>query len=70
MSTQKDVTITIRPAGNNVYTLSPFPFAFSGGEFAFGGRHIAPVHGGGNGGWPAVLRQTPTVWENLRLVAG
>ena len=70
MSAQKDVTITIRPAGPNVYSLSPFPFAANASEFAFGGRTVEPGLGGAKGGWPAALKQAPTVWERFQLVAG
>ena len=70
MNTQQDVTITIRPVETNVYALSPFPFASSGAEFAFAGRRVEPGRGGAKGGWPAALKQSPTVWEHLHLVAG
>jgi len=69
MSTQKDTAIKIRPVGNNVYTLSPFPLASNGSEFAFAGRAVTPGMGNTKGGWPAALKQAPTVWERFRLVA-
>jgi hypothetical protein len=70
MSTERDVAITIRPAGDNTYALSPFPFAASGAEFAFGGRRVTPASGDTPGGWSAALKQAPTVWERFQLVAG
>jgi hypothetical protein len=69
VSSDEDVTVTIRPAGDKTYSLSPFPFASQGGEFAFCGRHITSVDGDKEGGWPAALKQLPTEWECFRLVA-
>jgi hypothetical protein len=70
MSRTKDVSVTIRPAGGNVYQLSPFPFAPKASEFAFCGRRIAAGDGDRPGGWPAALRELPTEWEHFRLQAG
>jgi hypothetical protein len=70
VSSQQDVTVTIRPVGDRTYALSPFPFAAEGSEFAFAGRLIVPEDGRREGGWPAALRQLPTQWENFRLIAG
>jgi len=69
VSHEEDVTVTIRPAGENTYSLSPFPFATESGEFAFCGRRITPADGNKLGGWPAALKQLPTEWEYFRLVA-
>jgi hypothetical protein len=69
LSKEQDVTITIRPTGNNNYLLSPFPLASPGAEFAFCGRRINPSDGNMLGGWPAALKQLPTEWENFRLLA-
>ena len=70
LSPEQNVTVTIRPAGENAYSLSPFPFAAGGAEFAFWGRRITRADGERPGGWPAALRQLPTEWERFRLVAG
>lgn len=69
MTSEKDIAITIRPAGQNTYSLSPFPFAAEGGEFAFSGRPVTPESGKRAGGWAAALRQIPTEWEHFQLVA-
>jgi hypothetical protein len=66
---QDDATVIIRPRAPGVYELSPYPFAADGAEFAFAGRPIAPQQHRNNGGWPAVLNETPTRWERFRLVA-
>jgi hypothetical protein len=68
LGTEKDTTVTIRPQEPGVYALSPFPFAASGAEFAFGGRYITPQERNANRGWPAVLAKAPTEWERFRLV--
>jgi len=68
VNTQNDTAVTIRPQGPGVYALSPFPFAASGAEFAFGGRHIRPHENEANGGWPQVLKKAPTEWEHFKLV--
>lgn len=69
LDAEHDASITIRPREPGVYALSPFPFATDGAEFAFAGRLIEPHQHEARGGWPAVLRQSPTQWERLRLVA-
>jgi len=68
LSAGEDVEVTIEPREPGVYRLSPYPFAAEGGEFACAGRVIAPGRHAREGGWPAVLRQAPTVWERFRLV--
>jgi hypothetical protein len=70
VSEKEDVSITIRPASDGTYMLSPFPFATSGAEYAFAGRPIEQRMGSEDGGWPAALKRAPTVWERIRLVAG
>jgi hypothetical protein len=65
----RDVSVTIKPVGENRYSLSPFPFAAGGGEFAFCGRRVRASDGNRPGGWPAALRELPTEWEHFRLVA-
>jgi hypothetical protein len=68
LSASEDTTITVRPKQPGVYTLSPWPFASQGGEFAYAGRHISPGQHEQQGGWPNVLHEAPTVWERFRLV--
>ena len=70
MSSERDATVSVRPAGGAVYALSPFPFAADGAEFGFAGRPISPGQHHVEGGWPAVLRETPTEWETFSLVEG
>lgn len=67
---KEDVTVVIRPRGSGVYALSPYPLAANRGEFAFAGRRILPRQHEKHGGWPAVLKETPTEWECFRLEAG
>jgi Protein of unknown function (DUF3891) len=64
-----DTTVTIEPRGSGVYSLSPYPFAASGAEFAYAGRRLAPRDPGANGSWQRLLSETPTEWEQFRLVA-
>ncbi len=68
VNADEDVTVTIRPHASGVYALSPFPFAPDAAEFAFAGRRVTPREKETNGGWPAVLKRTPTEWERFRLV--
>jgi hypothetical protein len=70
LSAQQDVTVTIRPAGQNTYNLSPFPLSADGAEFAYCGRRVSPSDGNREGGWSAALKQLPTEWESFRLIAG
>lgn len=64
----EDANVTIRPRSSGVYEVSPYPFAASAAEFAFAGRLIEPGQYQKGGGWPSVLRQSPTQWERFRLV--
>jgi len=66
---REEATIIVRPRAPGVYEVAPFPFTTEG-EFAFAGRRIVPRQHEANGGWPAVLKHTPTEWECFRLVAG
>jgi Protein of unknown function (DUF3891) len=66
---REDVTITVRPAGDGVYSLSPYPFAAEGASFAYAGRPIAPGQQDRGGRWTGALAAAPTVWETFRLVA-
>jgi hypothetical protein len=69
LDAREDVAVIIRPRGDGVYALAPFPFAASGAEFAFAGRMISPGQHETGGGWPAALRAAPTRWERFTLVA-
>jgi hypothetical protein len=69
LNAQRDTTVIIRPQGTGVYALSPYPFASSGAEFAFGGRPIEPGQCTTGGGWAEVLRKVPTQWERFFLTA-
>lgn len=69
-SRERDATVTLRPKGDGVYELSPFPFIAPGGMFAFASRPITPGQHETDGGWAAILRRTPIEWETFRLVAG
>jgi Protein of unknown function (DUF3891) len=69
MSGQEDTKVKMRPRGEGVYELSPYPLAAKA-EFAYAGRRIRPRQHEVSGDWTAVLREAPTVWETFRLVAG
>jgi hypothetical protein len=66
---QRDVTISIRPRGPEIYEISPYPFAANRAEFAYPGRYIAPRGRDSEDDWSTVLKQTPTQWECFQLVA-
>ena len=68
LTAREDANVTIRPRSTGVYEVSPYPFAASAAEFAFAGRRIEPGQYQKGGGWPSVLRQSPTQWERFRLV--
>jgi Protein of unknown function (DUF3891) len=70
ISAEEDAAVTIRPRGDGVYALSPFPFAASGAAFAYAGRLIEPGAHDKPGGWPAALKTAPTRWENVTFVDG
>jgi hypothetical protein len=69
LNAREDVGVTIRPLRPGTYELSPYPFSADGAEFAFAGRVITPGQHRANGGWSAVMKETPTQWESFRLVS-
>jgi hypothetical protein len=69
LNAQQDATVVVRPQATGVYALSPYPFASSGAEFAFGGRPIKPGQHSAGDGWAEVLRAVPTEWERFCLTA-
>jgi hypothetical protein len=69
LTERDDVTITVRPAGEGVYSLSPYPLAADGASFAYAGRPIAPGQRDREGGWTDTLIKAPTIWEKFRLIA-
>lgn len=70
LSEDQDISVTIRPVGDNTYALSPFPLRTQGAEFGFSGRRIVAADGARRGGWPAALAELPTEWETFRLIPG
>jgi len=70
LDAHEDTEVTIRPREPGVYDLAPFPFAPHAAEFAYAGRRIKAHEDETGGGWPKVLKETPTEWENFRLVPG
>jgi hypothetical protein len=69
LNAQQDVSVMVRPHEPGVYEVSPYPFAANAAEFAFAGRIIEPRQHQKGGGWPSILRESPTQWESFRLVA-
>jgi Protein of unknown function (DUF3891) len=69
ISAHEDVTLTIRPRGEGVYSLSPYPFTAEGAVFAYAGRLIEPGRQDVGGSWTNTLAKAPTVWESFRLIA-
>jgi hypothetical protein len=69
LNAREDVTITVRPTGDGVYSLSPYPFAAENASFAYAGRPIAPGQQDSGGHWTGALAAAATVWETFRLVA-
>ena len=69
-NTTEDETVTIRPRERGIYELSPWPFTAAKPEFAYAGRLIEPRQHEHDGGWPAVLKRAPTLWERFHLTAG
>lgn len=60
-----DETIAVRPEGDGVYGVSPYPFAEDGLEVSFTGRYMTPGAAGGS----ADLAALPTAGQTIRLVA-
>jgi hypothetical protein len=64
---ETDVEITINPVSENVYALTPFPFATSGSEFGFGGIRVTEDTSETTS-FKTLLRQAPAEWEVVKLV--
>ena len=70
-SAEEDATVTMRPLGDGVYSLSPFPFAGDVLEATCQGRYLAPLPDGEPpGDLGAVLRSLPPAEQVYTLVAG
>lgn len=63
-----DVTITIKPAGDGVYQLAPYPFAEDGLTFSYRGRLLSPYPPGTD--LAAALDAAPVVVETVTIVQG
>lgn len=68
MNANEDATIDIKPVGEGVYALSPYPFDRDGIELCFEGRYLAPVDAGDS--VSELLQKSSTEIQTIRLVAG
>ena len=64
-----DIAISVRPLGDGVYGLAPYPFREDGLEVSFTGRYLAPFAPGAAPDMAAVMRETPRARQSARLVA-
>lgn len=63
-----DVTITIRPVGDGIYSLSPYPFNEPEMTFGYDGRYLSPQPAGTD--LKALLENTKPTTEKVILVKG
>ncbi len=63
-----DVSVTIRPVGDGVYALAPYPFNHNGLQIWVDGRYIGRLDEAAN--VPDVLRNAPRGRQWMTLVAG
>ena len=60
-----DVDVTIQPLGDNIYSLSPYPFDEPDIKFSYRGRRIEPQDGDTD--LRASLAAAPDVSQDIRL---
>lgn len=65
---KEDVTITIRPVGDGIYSLAPYPFREPEMTFHYHGRFLTPQPIGAN--LPTLLAQIDPTSEEVTLVKG
>lgn len=63
-----DVTVTIRPAGDGAYALSPYPFSHNGLQIWVDGCYLKHIDE--NADVPTVLRNAPRGRQHMTLLAG
>ncbi len=78
-SRDEDVSITVTPKGEGVYSFDPFPFSRDGLQVACSGRYLKPVPGeaapneagqAAPDNMGALLRSLPTTAQKFTFVAG
>lgn len=67
LDARRVATINVRPIGNAVYALSPYPFARNPVEFQFSGRYIEPMTWSGAERWDAIFAATARQWQTITL---
>ena len=65
-----DVEISLRPAGDDTYALSPYPFREDGLEVYFEGRYLTRFAADDAPDMAQVMRETPVERQTMRLIAG
>lgn len=66
-SGSEDVTVTVRPAGNEVYAFAPYPFDADPLELSFEGRYLTPEDVAGNAA--GAMRDTATSRQTVTFTA-
>lgn len=66
----EDVDVIIRPMGDGLYGMSPYPFREDGLEIYFQGRYFTPFKADEKPDMVELMRTTPTERQTARLVAG
>lgn len=70
-SADEDTSVTVRPLGDGVYGLDPFPFAGDTLEAVCHGRYVAPIaEGEAPEDLASFLQSIPSTTQVYRLVAG
>ncbi|MDP7344744.1 MAG: DUF3891 family protein, partial [Alphaproteobacteria bacterium] len=70
MDVDTDVSVAIKPLGDSVYSLSPYPFASDPLEAYFEGRYLAPYAAGEQPDLAEVMRSTPVQRQQVKFVSG
>ena len=70
MDVDNDVSVAIKPLGDSVYSLSPYPFGTDPLEAYFEGRYLEPYASGEGPDLAEVMRSAPIERQQLKFVSG
>jgi len=68
MTAEEDVTITLKPVGEGLYSLSPYPFSTSEVEVNTEGRYVMPVPEGQSVNMTEHMYAEPIASQSYRIV--
>jgi hypothetical protein len=68
MTAEQDVTLTLKPVGEGLYSISPYPFSISEVEVNTEGRYVMPIPEGQSVNMAEYVYAQPVASQSYRLV--